>query len=170
MIYLNIGSNLPIEDKGRENNILKAINFLKKLKLSLIKISSFYETPSYPNHKDPKFINMIIGITSNLKPQELAAILISVEESLERKRNYKNEPRTCDIDIIDFEGKTINFKSKTFDFTVPHKELIYRNFVLFPLEEIFPEWKHPITKEPVKTLIEKLSTEDKNSILKINKT
>ena len=92
------------------------------------------------------------------------------KDKLERKRYIKNEPRTCDIDIIDFEGKAINFKSKTFDFTVPHKELIYRNFVLFPLEEIFPEWKHPITKEPVKTLIEKLSTEDKNSILKINKT
>jgi 7,8-dihydro-6-hydroxymethylpterin-pyrophosphokinase len=47
MIYLNLGSNLPLEEGGRETNILKAINHLKNLNLKLIKISSFYETPSY---------------------------------------------------------------------------------------------------------------------------
>jgi len=52
---------------------------------------------------------------------------------------------------------------------VPHKKLIFRNFVLLPLQEIFPEWKHPITKENIRTLIDKLSEEDKKSILKIKK-
>ena len=66
MIYLNIGSNLPSEKGGRETNILKAINYLKKLKLNLIKISSFYETPSYPNNSDPKFINLCIEIFAKI--------------------------------------------------------------------------------------------------------
>ena len=59
MIYLNIGSNLPLDEGGRETNILKAISYLKKLNLNLIEISSFYQTPSYPNNLDPKFINLL---------------------------------------------------------------------------------------------------------------
>ena len=57
MIYLNIGSNLPSLTGGRINNIERAINCLNELKFNLIKISSYYETPSYPNKSDPKFIN-----------------------------------------------------------------------------------------------------------------
>jgi 7,8-dihydro-6-hydroxymethylpterin-pyrophosphokinase len=52
---------------------------------------------------------------------------------------------------------------------MPHKELTSRNFVLFPLQEISPRWKHPKTKETINYLIQKLNEEDKNSILKMNK-
>ena len=97
-------------------------------------------------------------------------MLIFIEETLERKRRKKNDPRTCDIDIIDYNNQIINFKYKDLDFTVPHKKLIYRNFVLFPLQEIYPDWKHPKTKELISILIENLSKEDKNSILKIKKS
>ena len=83
---------------------------------------------------------------------------------------YKNDPRTCDIDIIDFNGQIIDFKYKNLDFSVPHKELSYRNFVLFPLKEILPEWTHPKSKESINMLIDKLSDEDKNSILKVKKS
>ena len=71
MIYLNIGSNLPSKKGGKENNILKAISYLKKLHLNLIEISSFYQTPSYPNNSDPKFINLCVKLESNLKSSEL---------------------------------------------------------------------------------------------------
>ena len=71
MIYLNIGSNLPSEDGGRKSNILKALSYLKKLNLKLIKLSSFYETPSYPNNSDPKFLNLCVKLESNIKASEL---------------------------------------------------------------------------------------------------
>ena len=80
MIYLNIGSNLSSKEGGRENNILKAITYLKKLKLNLIKISSFYETPSYPNYSDPKFINLCIKLESNLKASELLNEIKKIEK------------------------------------------------------------------------------------------
>ena len=83
MIYLNIGSNLPLEAGGRETNILKAINHLKNLNLKLIKISSFYETPSYPNNSDPKFINLCIKFKSNLKAIELLNEIKKLKTSLE---------------------------------------------------------------------------------------
>ena len=82
----------------------------------------------------------------------------------------KNEPRTCDIDIIDYNSKIIDFKYKNLDFSVPHINLAYRNFVLIPLKEISPEWIHPKTKEPIDLLIDKLSQADKKSILKVKKS
>ena len=104
-----------------------------------------------------------------LPPEDLASVLIFIEESLERKRDKKNDPRTCDIDIIDFKGMIVNFKYNKLDFDVPHKELIHRNFVLIPLNEIEPNWKHPKTGQNISTLIQKLSDEDIKSILKVKK-
>ena len=146
MIVLALGSNLDSSFGDRFENINQALSFLQSNKIKILLKSSFYETPSYPNDKDPKFINIVIGISTILKPSELASLLISVEEKLERKRNYKNEPRTCDIDIIDYKGQIIDFKYKDLNFKVPHVNLVYRNFVLITLKEIFTDWKHPKTK------------------------
>jgi 2-amino-4-hydroxy-6-hydroxymethyldihydropteridine diphosphokinase len=96
------------------------------------------------------------------------SVLTFIEEKLERKRIKKNDPRTCDIDIIDYNSQILNLKYNNLDFTVPHKELASRNFVLFPLSEISPMWKHPKTKKTINNLIQKLDEEEKNSILKID--
>ena len=64
MIYLNIGSNLPSIRGGRKDNIENAVKLLKKLKFNLLEMSSFYETPSYPNKNDPRFINLCIKLES----------------------------------------------------------------------------------------------------------
>ena len=114
--------------------------------------------------------NIVVEIETDLPPEDLASVLIFIEESLERERGKKNDPRTCDIDIIDFKNKIINFKYKDLEFKVPHAKIAYRNFVLFPLQEIYPDWKHPKTKELISVLIENLSKEDKNSILKVKKS
>ena len=66
------------------------------------------------------------------------------------------------LDIFNFTYNNLFFK-------VPHEKLIYRNFVLFPLQEIVPNWVHPETKEKISALIEKLPEDDRKSILKIKK-
>ena len=170
MLLLGLGSNLSSSFGDRFRNIDLAISYLELYKIKLIKKSSFYETLSYPNKTDPKFINIMIEVSTYLPLTDLASVLIFIEEKLERRRNKKNDPRTCDIDIIDYNNKIIEFKYKNLNFIVPHKELIYRNFVLYPLREIAPEWKHPKTKETINSLINKLPKDDKNSILKINKS
>ena len=170
MILLGLGSNLSSSFGDRFQNIDLAVSALEGYGIQLKKKSSFYESLSYPNKKNPKFINIVIEIETHLPPEDLASVLIFIEEYLERKRKKKNDPRTCDIDIIDYNSKTIDFKYKDLDFTVPHTKLIYRNFILYPLQEILPNWKHPKTKELVSVLIKNLSNEDKNSILKIKKS
>ena len=169
MIILAIGSNLPSKFGNRFQNIELSINNIEKQNMEVIKKSSFYETPSYPDKKNPKFINVVIEIKTNYTPEKLASNLIRIENIFERTRNKKNAPRTIDIDIIDYKKEVINFMLDDLSFSVPHNELRHRSFVLFPLKEIKPDWIHPSTNEHINTLIEKLSPDMKKSILKLEK-
>ena len=166
MIYLNIGSNLPSRDGGREANIFKAIDYLKELKLKIIKISSFYESPSYPNNSDPKFINLCVKLESNLKASELLNEIKKIEKKLGRIRKKKNEPRTCDIDIIDFNGKII----KNDELVAPHPRLHLRNFVIYPLKEIEPNWSHPVFNKNIDSFFQELEKNSHNEITRLIKS
>ena len=170
MLLLALGSNLPSSFGDRFENLNLAISYLESYQIKIIKRSSFYETPSYPDLKNPKFINIVVETFTSLSPEDLASVLIFIEEKLERKRTKKNEPRTCDIDIIDYNGKVMDFSYKNLFFKVPHEKLIYRNFVLIPLKQIAPKWVHPKNKDSIDVLINKLSNEEKKSILKITKS
>ena len=170
MLILGLGSNLSSSFGDRFKNIDLAISYLELYKIKVIKKSSFYESLSYPNKENPKFINIVVQASTYLEPVDIASVLIFIEEKLERKRKLKNDPRTCDIDIIDFNSQILDFNYKNLDFTVPHKKLSYRNFVLIPLKEILPNWIHPKTKNSIDQLLDELPIEDKNSILKIVKS
>ena len=169
MIFLALGSNLSSSFGDRFTNINLAISYLEKYEIKIIGKSSFYETFSYPDKEKPKFINIVISVQTELSPTDLISVLLFIEEKIERKRNKKNDPRTCDIDIIDYNKQILDFKYKNFNLTIPHKKLNVRNFVLLPLQELSPQWNHPITKESISTIIDKLSEVDKKSILKLNK-
>lgn len=169
MIILGIGSNLSSSFGDRYANIDISINLLESYGIKVVKKSSFYETSSYPDKSKPKFINIVIIVDSNLNPTDLMSVLLFIEEKLERKRAIKNDPRTCDIDIIDYKGQVINFIYNEVPFIVPHQNMMNRNFVLFPIKEILPNWKHPETNENIDAIISKLTKENKNSILKIEK-
>ena len=176
MIYLGIGSNLSSSFGDRFTNINLAISFLERKGINLIKKSSFYETFSYPDKEKPKFINIVIAVETFLSPKDLIKTLILIEEKIERKRKKKNDPRTCDIDIIDYNKEIINFKLNNFELKIPHQSMSTRNFVLYPLKEICPDWTHPISKITIDALIKnlkktnnhitKLSQNDINSYVK----
>ena len=76
MIFLGIGSNLRSSFGNRFKNINLAISLIEKNNIKLIKKSSFYETPSYPDKENPKFINVVIEIDTHLKPEDLASSII----------------------------------------------------------------------------------------------
>ena len=160
MIFLGIGSNLDSKFGDRYNNIRRTLKLIQEEKIVLKKISKFYETPSYPNKKNPKFINIVIEIEYNLDPEMLLKKIFLIEKKMERKRNTKNEPRTCDIDIIDFKGLIKNQKNVV----LPHPKMYKRNFVLFPLKEINPQWIHPKFNKKIDFFINNLSQIARNEI------
>jgi 2-amino-4-hydroxy-6-hydroxymethyldihydropteridine diphosphokinase len=167
MIILGLGSNLSSKYGDRFKNIELALSLLESNNIKIVKKSSFYESLSYPNKNNPKFINMVVLVQTHLKPLDLMTLILSIEKKLERLRKKKNDPRTCDIDIIDYNSEIVEFTFRDTNFLSPHISLSNRNFVLYPIKEILPTWKHPATNESIDILISKLPDEDKKSILKI---
>jgi 2-amino-4-hydroxy-6-hydroxymethyldihydropteridine diphosphokinase len=165
MIHLNIGSNLESKFGNRFDNISKAINLLIGSKLKIIKISNFYQTPSYPNKKNPYFLN--IGVLANYNSDKITLIneITLIEKKIGRTRTKKNDPRVCDVDIIDFNG--LIFENDILK--IPHAKCHLRNFVLYPILQIDPEWIHPIIKKNVKYLINKLDQKSRIEITRLNK-
>ena len=157
-VFIAIGSNLG----NRKLNIEKAKFYLNQNKIQFINISNYYETPSWPDSRKPKFLNVVLKISCDYDSIVLLKICKQIEIKLGRKKNIKNSPRTCDIDIIDFNGMISNK-----GITLPHQLMHKRNFVLFPLFEIEKNWTHPIFNIDVKKLIFLLPNKDIRSIKQI---
>ena len=114
---------------------LRELAFLNK-GIKIIKCSKIYETESWPDKKLPKYLNIVIKIYTSMTPFELFKILKTIENKLGRKISKRNFPRTCDIDILDYDHKLINKNLNNFNLTIPHPRLHLRNFVLIPLFDI----------------------------------
>lgn len=166
MIYINIGSNINSKKGNRIYNLNKSINLINSQEIKIIKVSGIYETPSYPNEKNPKFLNVCLAIKSKKRPDELIKLFKIIEKKLQRKRGQRNQPRTCDIDIIDYEKKIIKTKS----LIAPHPRAHLRNFVLFPLQEVCPSWSHPILNKKIQLLIKKLNFKLRNEITRLKES
>ncbi len=157
-IYLGIGSNLG----NKKKNIIKAKFELSENNIKILQSSNYYESISWPNPKNPKFLNIVIEIKTYLKPLELLNVCKKIEKNLGRKKSVRNSPRTCDIDILDYNNKSLNN-----DITLPHPRMHKRNFVLLPLFEVNKDWVHPVSKNHIKRLILSLTNRDIRSIRQI---
>ncbi len=157
-IYLGIGSNLG----NKLTNIEKTKFSLITDNIRILKCSSYYESLSWPNPNNPKFLNIVLEIETAFDPLELFKKCKKIERKLGRKKSPKNSPRECDIDIIDFRNK-----KTTGDLILPHPRMNTRNFVLLPLFEINKDWKHPTLKVNIKELISSLPNSDIRSIKQI---
>ena len=156
-VYLGIGSNLG----DRKKNINNAYYLLNKF-CSINKLSNYYETNSWPNENYPKYLNIVLKCKTNLNPFALIKKLKNIEKKLGRKLDFKNSPRTCDIDIISFNKLILSG-----EINIPHARMHERNFVLIPLYEIDKNWIHPKTKDSIKKLIFSLPIKDITSIKQI---
>ena len=143
-VYLGIGSNLGNRKKNIENSKFRLIQY----GIKILQTSNFYETPSWPNPKYPKYLNIVLKVHTNFHQLKLLKICKIIEKSLGRKKTPKNSPRECDIDIIDYANK---YTSKGIN--LPHPKMHKRNFVIFPLFEINKNWVHLITQQNIKKIM-----------------
>ena len=140
-VLLGLGCNVPlVADEGEETEgkialLNQAIADMCMLPDSqIVDVSSFYESePAYVADQDT-FINAVVLLRTGLPPKELLAYLQAIENSLGRVREKKNGPRTCDIDILDYQGYVSDLEV----LSLPHPLLTERDFVVKPLLELLP--------------------------------
>ncbi len=144
--YLLLGSNL----KNPEQQLSTARNLIVAEIGEIINTSSLYATAAWGNTNQPDFLNQVIVVNSDFSAETLMETILKIEENMGRIRTKKNAPREIDIDILFFNNDIINLP----ELIVPHPLLQERKFVLIPLSEIAPNYKHPILLKTTQELLE----------------
>ena len=155
MILIALGANLPGPAGEPARALNHALGELDGKGVKIRRVSSFYETPAWPDPADPAFVNAVAAVETVFQPVELLMLLHGVETDLGRLRSAPNAPRTLDIDLIDYDGRVMEGR-----LVLPHPRMAERSFVLAPLAEIAPRWRHPVLGLGVRELLAALPDRD----------
>ena len=138
-VLLSFGSNLG----NRHQTLDDAWRVLEQTpNIKTVRLSSFYETePVGGPARQPKYINAAGIIQTDVSPEELLKILQKIETDFGRVRSERWEARTLDIDILLYEDRVLALPT----LTIPHTEMLHRQFVLIPVQDIAADWIHPLT-------------------------
>ncbi len=150
MILIALGANLPSEYGPPERTLRAALELLAPEGVELAALSRFYTSPAWPDPSDPPFTNAVAEVRTELGPAELLAVLHRIEARLGRARSVPNAPRTLDLDLIDYGGRVENGPENP---VLPHPRAHERAFVLAPLRDVAPHWRHPVTGADVESLL-----------------
>ncbi len=148
MILIAFGSNLSSAAGGPRETVAAAFDEFARRGVRVIGRSGFYRSAAWPNPNDPSFVNAIASVRTGLEPSALLKLLQAVEAQFGRKRGRPNAPRSLDLDIVDYDGRVEEGPP-----ILPHPRLAERLFVLEPLREVAPEWRHPVNGRSVAELI-----------------
>jgi 2-amino-4-hydroxy-6-hydroxymethyldihydropteridine diphosphokinase len=156
MILIGLGANLPSDAGPPADTLKRALGELERHGVEIRRVSFFYKTPAWPDPADPAFVNAVAAVQTRLQPVELLMLLHGVETALGRLRSAPNAPRTLDLDLLDYDGQVLD----TPRLVLPHPRVAARSFVLVPLRDVAPDWRHPVTGQGVEELLAALPDRD----------
>jgi len=152
MILIGLGANLPSAEFGAPPASLEAaLRMLQQSGVAVLRCSRWYRTAPVPASDQPWFVNGVAAIETALDPAALLALLQAIETRFGRVRRERNAARVLDLDILDYSGRV----SRPADPPpiLPHPRLAERAFVLRPLAEVSPRWRHPSTGSEIDALL-----------------
>ena len=115
------------------------------------RVSPWYRTAPVPASDQPWYFNAVAEISTDLPADRLLAELHAVEEEFGRVRSAPNAPRIIDLDLLDYRGEiAAGGPGKA---TLPHPRMIGRAFVLRPLADLAPDWRHPVSGASIQALV-----------------
>lgn len=146
---------------NREKNLSAAVKKIGKRIGKVLRSSAYYETAAWGNTEQPDFLNQVLIAETKKTASAVMQQILAIEKELGRIRTVKNAPRLIDIDIL-FYDKEIHAED---ELSIPHPQIPNRRFVLVPLNELIPNFKHPSIKKSIHKLL--LQCKDKLEVKKL---
>lgn len=156
MILIALGSNLPHPEFGAPEEILVAARgVLASEGLPIERHSRLYRSPPWPPSSQPWYVNAVAEVSpeSGFDAAGVLVRLHAVEQAFGRQRGAANAARILDLDLLDYQGRVSGPEAVP---VLPHPRLMQRAFVLLPLRDVAPDWRHPVTGQSVTELISAL--------------
>ncbi len=166
MIYLALGSNLSGDFANSQQLIAAAIDNLPLCGAHVVARAPLYRTaavgPKVNGAAQSDYINTVVAVHSVVPAVALLQRLHTLEAAFGRQRRLKWGPRTLDIDIISYHDEVHGAMAQ-----IPHPRLAARGFVLYPLRDIAPGWRHPVSGRPIAQLIQALPAKARCGLVKL---
>ncbi len=164
VIYIGVGGNLPATSGEKpEATLRQAIKRLPEIGLTVDRVSPFYRSAPVPVSDQPWYVNGVAAASGSISPAEILTGLHEIERTLGRTRRIQWEARIVDLDLLAV-GSTIlggeeglsgkeGLSGEKGPLILPHPRMHQRAFVLLPLFDLVPDWRHPLTGAPISDLI-----------------
>ena len=167
VILVALGGNLPTEHGDPRRTLEAALREMEAHGIRVVAVSRFFRTPPISPHEQPDFVNAVAEVETDLGPAELLAELHGIERQFGRERRLRWFERTLDLDLLDYRGEVVEAVGERgpeagtgpLPLALPHPGIPERGFVLVPLRDVAPAWKHPITGNSVDELVAALPPE-----------
>ncbi len=147
--YIALGSNI-----APETNLRAAVHALRQQTM-VEAVSRVYRTPPWGSVPQGDFLNAVLALSTELDPPKLLDLLQGIERRAGRTRTIRYGPRTLDLDILAMDGLVLRSPR----LMIPHVEMHNRGFVLVPLCDFAPHWRHPVLGKTARELLKDVSRE-----------
>lgn len=149
MIYVALGANLPGTLGAPRATCEAALAMLEARGINILRCSRWYRTAPVPVSDQPWYVNAVVMVETGLPPAQLLDVLHEIEEALGRVRTVANAARVIDLDLLAYRDRIAGPPGPV----LPHPRLHERAFVLLPLRDVAPVWRHPVSGAHIEALI-----------------
>jgi len=159
VIFIGLGGNLTCPTFGPPRATCgAALQIMEQRRIRITARSRWYESAPVPVSDQPWYVNAVVCVDTALDADALVHEVLEIETELGRRRTVANAPRTIDLDVIAY-GDTVIEGDARHHVTIPHPRMQGRAFVLLPMAEIAPDWRHPLSGAALDELIAALPTD-----------
>ena len=154
-VFVGVGANLPHPSFASPRDTLQAALLeLDRRGARVVRCSRWYRTAPVPASDQPWFVNVVAEIATSLSADDLLAMLHEIEDLFGRVRSVPNAARLIDLDLLDYRGEISAPGAGRA--VLPHPRMAARAFVLRPLADLVPRWRHPVSGASIGDLVKAL--------------